>query len=155
MKNPATVWDGDSAWFKNSQCRVTQAQRSRPSKLEGETGSSREDEVPSGNGRTPEPLEAGQFQPMRMLFPGHESAGAFAHPPGPLASCEGAVIQEEARQIQTHKKRPSAARRPLRLRPTGQAQSQQGRCPSRNSLTKASLIWRHPLEKDFKNGLVW
>ena len=48
----------------------------------------------------PEPLEAEQFQPMRMLLPGHEFGGAFAPALGPPASCEGAVIQEEAQQIQ-------------------------------------------------------
>jgi len=37
---------------------------------------------------------------MRMWLPGHEFGGAFAHPLGPLASCKGAVIQEEAEQIQ-------------------------------------------------------
>ncbi len=59
-----------------------------------------EAEVLGGNRRATESLKAEQFQPMRMVLPGHEFRGAFALALGPLASCEGAVIQEEAEQIQ-------------------------------------------------------
>ena len=62
--------------------------------MPGESG------VLGGNGRAAESLEAEQFQPMRMLLPGHNLRGAFAHALGPLASREGAVIQEEAEQVQ-------------------------------------------------------
>ena len=48
----------------------------------------------------PEQLEAKQFQPMRMWLPGHEFGGTFTPTLGPLASREGAVIQEETEQIQ-------------------------------------------------------
>ena len=59
-----------------------------------------EAEVLGGNGRAPEPLEAGQFQPMRMWLPGHEFGGAFAHPLGPLAPHETAMVEEELEQGQ-------------------------------------------------------
>ncbi|MCX7114181.1 MAG: hypothetical protein NTX45_29750 [Proteobacteria bacterium] len=64
------------------------------------TGLSGEAEVLGWNRRAVESLKAEQFQPMRMLLPGHEFRRAFAHALGVLASCEGAVIQEEAQQIQ-------------------------------------------------------
>ncbi len=59
-----------------------------------------EAEVLGGDRRASGSLKAEQFQPMRMLLPGHEFRWAFAHALGVLASCEGAVIQEEAEHIQ-------------------------------------------------------
>ena len=64
-----------------------------------EQGLPEESEDLGWDGRTPEPLEAEQFQPMRMLLPGHEFGGAFARALGPPASCKGAVIHEEAQQV--------------------------------------------------------
>ena len=48
----------------------------------------------------PEPLEAEEFQPMRMWFSGQEFCRAFAYTFRPFASHEDTVVQEEAQQIQ-------------------------------------------------------